>query len=189
MVVLIAVTQRDGRCSGASINTAKGSMHRLEVARMMPLAEFTEADASAMTTRIPKNRQAGACPASYTRPSRRHSLQMWKGAPRGMRNEKPWVTATTYVATAADWISARVMASRGTDQWGLLMVVDITDWVDKTPDVRGVDPFDQADVTALLSLEIVQLHEPNPEDAPEPRSLLQDDDTPPWEGASEIEEE
>jgi hypothetical protein len=182
VAVMIAITEKDGEASGAYVNTAKGMKHRLEVVRILPLAGIDNDGVDRLCTRLPRDKDAVL---DHTRPGHRHSLQMWRSAPRGMKNEKPWMLAYEQIEKAAEWTIARVLASHGTQQWGLLLTLQITDWGLEYPNNPRFKPYYQATVRAVTSVEIVELHEPGaqPEcDAPE------DDDTPPWEGASDIEE-
>jgi hypothetical protein len=180
---MIAVTEKDGEASGAYANTANGKKHRLEVTRMLPLAGLDDDGVDRLCTRIPKDKNAVA---DHTRPGVRHSLQMWRAAPRGMKNEKPWMVAYDQIEKAAEWTIARVLASHGSQQWGLLLTVQITDWNTEYPSNPRFKAYQQATVRAVTSVEIVELHEPG-EYTPEPEP--EDDDTPPWEGASDIEED
>lgn len=170
IAVQISVTQWRGRITGAHANSLGGKGHRLDVTRM-----FGYVDPSSQTTDFMRDQVQVQQDADYAwlktrlghkdedrtlRPDDRHSLVMYRSQ-AGLVNAdlKAWLHMYKQVETAVNYAREQVIASRGEEHYGLLMLVSVSEWQHKQP--TNFAPFYEAVIRGISDLEVVRL-------APEP---------------------
>lgn len=150
-LIQVAITFWRGKASGAYANMMAGKAHRLEVSRMCPLEHAGPAEQKLMYKALGKKTEDHAA-----RPDGRLSFVMGIGAPQGVQDRRPWATAFRSVEQAIVWACAAVLRDK-TAQYALVMVVDTTETKDVTPLNERFDPYSEAQITAVLALEVVKL--------------------------------
>jgi hypothetical protein len=170
IAVQIAITQYRGKTTGAYANTMGNKAHRLDVTRMFGYTDPSEATTDFMREVREKQMEndyawlktrLGHKDVDRTlRPDDRHSLIMYR-TQQGLVNAglKAWLHMYSQVQQAIAYAQDNVVASRGEDQYALLMLVSTTQWAHKTSD--NYPDFHEAVIRGISDLEVVRL-------APEP---------------------
>lgn len=191
IAVQIAITQFRGKTTGAFANTMGNKAHRLDVTRMFGYTDPSEATTDFMREVREKQmendyawlktRLGHKDTDRMLRPDERHSLVMFR-TQQGLVNTglKAWLHMYSQVQQAIAYAQDNVVASRGDDQYALLMLVSVSEWVRKTSD--NYPDFHEAIIRGISDLEVVCLApEPGiggledlPDGFPEESSLVDD---------------
>lgn len=163
LAVTIAITQWKGNLSGAQGNSMGARAHRLEVARMCNFDECNDDNFAWLKTRLGAKRNDRTL-----RPDLRSSIVMYRTL-HGLEGKalRPWLEMYDEVAKAIAYCQHQVALCNGAEHYGLIMLIDVSQWRLMTPNNPHVDNFHEAALVGIADLEVVRL-------APEPTIDLPD---------------
>lgn len=176
VAVQIALTQRNDKLAGAACDTLNGKAHRLEVTRMGDFASVSQDESlqALLKHRVP---QDGAGFDALRLP-KRHSLLLEVGGPPGLKNLRAWTKAYAEIRRGVQWVAEALDVERGSQQYGLIAVLDVTPWTEKSwSDARGNSrTFAEAKVLGIGHLELVRLVSPTTQNQTEDAEDGDDED-------------
>ncbi len=168
VVVCVPVTYWKGKPSGAYADL-KQAFHRLEVKRLVSLDEFSVDPDNVLAWFQAK---LGAKAHDDSRPDIRTSLVMHTIPPAGIPNRAPWGKAYRAIKDAIVWAHQAVSRYHA-HQYALLLAADLTEWTQRD---YSNGTLREAEITALLKLQVVRLQGDVTRLAPIATALSSDDD-------------